>query len=282
MFQVKTVLPSSKFLFPNVDWIIGNHSDELTPWIPLITFKSSYKTNLFLLPCCTYDFNGKKYNRVQFSKSQYGDYLDYVQEICSKCCFETKIDKLRIPSTKKTCIVSFGRTYNETESNAMEKQITNVLNAHYKLNINETDLWIKNFQSRTQIEKVRNCTQLNKDLIKKLVWSVAEALLKDKNFLEKANTQTWNAGGRLTFPQLVQTLNMDDLKQLKNECGGLQTLLRNHRYIFEVAQGSVQLRVPSEFKNVQTYKEKPCWFFLNHPDGCLHTVENCAYQHQTI
>lgn len=272
-------MPSSKFLFPDADWIIGNHSDELTPWIPLIAYKSSYETNLFLLPCCTYDFNGKKYNRVQFSKSQYGDYLDYVQEICSKCRFETKIDKLRIPSTKKTCIVSVGRTYNKSESNLIEKQITNTLNTHYKLDINETELWVKNFQPRTQIEKVRNCTQLNKDLIKKLIWSVAETLLKEENYLKKQDNKTWNAGGKLGFPELIQALNIDDLKQLKNECGGLQTLLRNHRYIFEITQGLVQLRVPFEFKNVQTYKEKPCWFFSNHPNRCLHSSANCAYRH---
>lgn len=23
-------------LFPDVDWLIGNHSDELTPWIPVM------------------------------------------------------------------------------------------------------------------------------------------------------------------------------------------------------------------------------------------------------
>ena len=23
-------------MFPDVDWLIGNHSDELTPWIPVM------------------------------------------------------------------------------------------------------------------------------------------------------------------------------------------------------------------------------------------------------
>ncbi|GJQ75694.1 hypothetical protein Trydic_g17768 [Trypoxylus dichotomus] len=31
---VKTIIPSAASLFPDTDWIIGNHSDELTPWIP--------------------------------------------------------------------------------------------------------------------------------------------------------------------------------------------------------------------------------------------------------
>ena len=31
-----SIIPSDKTLFPGVDWLIGNHSDELTPWIPVI------------------------------------------------------------------------------------------------------------------------------------------------------------------------------------------------------------------------------------------------------
>uniref|UniRef100_A0A8D0MTL4 tRNA (uracil-O(2)-)-methyltransferase n=1 Tax=Sus scrofa TaxID=9823 RepID=A0A8D0MTL4_PIG len=30
------VTPNDQTLFPDVDWLIGNHSDELTPWIPVI------------------------------------------------------------------------------------------------------------------------------------------------------------------------------------------------------------------------------------------------------
>jgi hypothetical protein len=34
-YQVKNH-PSLAFRFPGVDWILGNHSDELTPWIPVM------------------------------------------------------------------------------------------------------------------------------------------------------------------------------------------------------------------------------------------------------
>jgi len=27
-------------LYPETDWLIGNHSDELTPWIPVIAARS--------------------------------------------------------------------------------------------------------------------------------------------------------------------------------------------------------------------------------------------------
>uniref|UniRef100_F7EDA7 tRNA (uracil-O(2)-)-methyltransferase n=1 Tax=Ornithorhynchus anatinus TaxID=9258 RepID=F7EDA7_ORNAN len=30
------IVPNDSSLFPDVDWLIGNHSDELTPWIPVI------------------------------------------------------------------------------------------------------------------------------------------------------------------------------------------------------------------------------------------------------
>lgn len=36
LFQEKAITPSESFLFPGTDWLIGNHSDELTPWIPVI------------------------------------------------------------------------------------------------------------------------------------------------------------------------------------------------------------------------------------------------------
>lgn len=30
------ITPSDSCLYPDYDWLIGNHSDELTPWIPVI------------------------------------------------------------------------------------------------------------------------------------------------------------------------------------------------------------------------------------------------------
>lgn len=36
LFQEKAITPGESCLFPGTDWLIGNHSDELTPWIPVI------------------------------------------------------------------------------------------------------------------------------------------------------------------------------------------------------------------------------------------------------
>ncbi len=32
-----SLTPSDATRFPEFDWLIGNHSDELTPWIPVIS-----------------------------------------------------------------------------------------------------------------------------------------------------------------------------------------------------------------------------------------------------
>jgi len=41
----RAVLPDDTF--PDVEWILGNHTDELTPWIPIIAARS--KANFWLL-----------------------------------------------------------------------------------------------------------------------------------------------------------------------------------------------------------------------------------------
>ena len=33
-------------LFEDCDWLIGNHSDELSPWLPIIASKTALKTSL--------------------------------------------------------------------------------------------------------------------------------------------------------------------------------------------------------------------------------------------
>ncbi|XP_005109715.1 probable tRNA (uracil-O(2)-)-methyltransferase [Aplysia californica] len=116
--QEKVITPSAEHLFPDYDWIIGNHSDELTPWIPVITARSSYNCCFFLLPCCHHDFIGK-YGTVEKGKSHYGSYLEYVKEIIYSCGFRPECDTLRIPSTKRICYLGRERSYSEQ----MEPQV---------------------------------------------------------------------------------------------------------------------------------------------------------------
>ncbi|KAI6215339.1 hypothetical protein M3Y94_00374100 [Aphelenchoides besseyi] len=39
---------------PETDFIIGNHSDELIPWIPILAVRR--RCSFFIIPCCFHDF----------------------------------------------------------------------------------------------------------------------------------------------------------------------------------------------------------------------------------
>lgn len=276
------MIPSSSSLFPEADWIIGNHSDELSPWIPVIALRSSHKTNFFVLPCCAYDFDGQKYKRLNTSKSQYSEYMDYIKEISVLCGFKVDVDRLRIPSTKRTCIIGGGRNYKPQDFEAVSDRVTEFVNRHVsdgKQSICKSSSWIKNFEPRSPIERVRNCTQLNRDLISKIIRKAVEQILETKKYIERPDGEKWNEGGSVSFSTFSKSVAKEDLVNLKKECGGLKTLLRNHRYIFDVAKDSFQLRKPYLLSETSKYKNKPCWFELNHPDKCLYTADICSYKH---
>ncbi|XP_066595919.1 probable tRNA (uracil-O(2)-)-methyltransferase [Prorops nasuta] len=290
--KVQTIVPSSTNLFPEIDWLIGNHSDELTPWIPVIAARSSYKCRFFLLPCCSYEFNGQKYQRMNASMSQYFDYINYMKDICEKCGFKTNIDRLRIPSTKRTCLIGWDRTYPEENFSEQNKIITELINARNNVegleDVNK-DSWCHNFIPRESKEKVRNCTRLDKELINEIIDTVSSHLLQKVRMIELDDTsgRTWNAGGHIELSEVVNILDPKLLKNLRKECGGIQTLLKNNGHIFHVAGGKVQFKVPGisqsgeKKKNIKKSirKKKPCWFFKKHPNGCPVTDEKCKFVH---
>lgn len=50
--EVCSLTPSDVTVFPEFDWLIGNHSDELTPWIPLMAARFDLTMNVgFHVPC---------------------------------------------------------------------------------------------------------------------------------------------------------------------------------------------------------------------------------------
>ncbi|PVU87698.1 hypothetical protein BB561_006216 [Smittium simulii] len=89
----------------DVDWIIGNHADELVPWIPIIAAKSGFK-NFVIIPCCYHGLTGDKMTiNVKKGESKYGGYVRYVASIIEKCGYQPERDFLRIPSTRNTVLV---------------------------------------------------------------------------------------------------------------------------------------------------------------------------------
>ncbi|XP_011163380.1 probable tRNA (uracil-O(2)-)-methyltransferase [Solenopsis invicta] len=292
--QVSTIVPSSDTVFPDVDWIIGNHSDELTPWIPVIAARSSYECRFFLLPCCAYEFDGSKYRRYNAAESQYSEYMSYVRSVCEGCGFFTLMDRLRIPSTKRICFIGWKRTYAREKTAALDADIQRIINARSQVESGKSeakdgDLWSASFKPRDSTERTRNCTKLDKELILEIVNVVAAHLLRVIRTipLERRPGETWNAGGQIDIGEVAKLIAPEKLRQLRNECGGLQTLLKNHSHIFCVAQGKVQFRIPGTIDKrkrrrkagAPLRKVKPCWFHKNHPDGCPVLENDCDFQH---
>ncbi|CAG9834193.1 unnamed protein product [Diabrotica balteata] len=266
--EVGTVTPDSSF--PDATWLIGNHSDELTPWLPVIALKHSRKTNVFVIPCCPYDFSGEKYVRKNTKVSVYADYLIYIQDIFQKCQFQVSVDKLRIPSTKKICLVGLNSCSTDEEVMKVLEDVQPFIESKMA----------SGFTARPNTEAVRNCTQLKRELTDRLISLIVNFLLKEEDLVLKKDGQLWNKG--LTYPiaDLTSIISSEDLKALKLQCGGLQTLMKNFRYIFEVHKGTVTLRLPTTYDiTKERYRTKPCWFQKNHPQGCFNTAEDCSYKH---
>ncbi|XP_017931928.1 probable tRNA (uracil-O(2)-)-methyltransferase [Manacus vitellinus] len=276
--EESTIMPGDSHLFPDTDWLIGNHSDELTPWIPVIAARSSYSCCYFVLPCCFFDFHGK-YSRRQSKKTQYREYLDFIAQVGFVCGFHVEEDCLRIPSTKRVSLIGKNRIYPPTESALIDKQITQFINnrrtctgitcdrrvgfnhkdhcdgvceeAGSELPADETETagttWMPGFQPREKVEQIRNCASLPREFVDEVVLNVANLLLnatpqKSYSNMQGGNMNSWNQGESLSLKEVAEHLNKETLKRLKSEYGGLQTLLKNNHQVFEVLNGRVHIR----------------------------------------
>jgi tRNASer (uridine44-2'-O)-methyltransferase len=180
---------------------------------------------VFLLPCCPFDFNGAKYQRISSNISQYNCFINYMISVCETLGFNTKSDKLRIPSTKRICIICDSRSYDSNSENDMKVKRKQFINSKIS---NFTD-----YKPREKVEAVRNCTRVPKDVLNKIVNVIANELLKDNE--------------KLMISDVANFLNNDMLSHLKSQCGGLQTLLRNHKHIFE---GIFQISIFFSYFNI--------------------------------
>lgn len=310
VLEEKAITPSESFLFPGADWLIGNHSDELTPWIPVIAARSSYSCRFFVLPCCFFDFYGK-YQRRQCKKSQYKEYIDFICEVSQVSGFSTEEDCLRIPSTKRVCLVGKSRNYSQCDEGEAEKRRARYIHSRQNapgVTVHRSDIgsdehrchdnascgipsrqWGAGFQPREKVETVRNCASLPRDLVEGVVLQVAHALLGMTAGEGGGPTGDWNRGGSLSVSEVVSLLEQETLQRLKNECGGLQTLLKNNHQVFRVEGGRVYIRDWRDMKPSRDVKRRPvapgalktrlCWFHTHHPQGCPLQVTHCAFAH---
>ncbi|XP_077598350.1 putative tRNA (uracil-O(2)-)-methyltransferase [Stigmatopora nigra] len=288
ILQEQAIVPGESSLFPETDWLIGNHSDELTPWIPVMAARSSYSCRYFVLPCCFFDFFGK-YRRRCSQKSQYEEYVGFVGEVSRVCGFRTREDCLRIPSTKRVCLLGRRRTYEACDEAQAEERRVQFIRSRQSPSVDDDTgkAWGSGFRPRERVEVVRNCMALSRDLVDGVVLRVAHALLAMPD--ERPSCpEGWKRGGSLRVGQVVALLGDNILQRLKKECGGLQTLLKNNHQVFQVEGGTVRIRdwrdeKPPGKRKAPTppgaLKTRTCWFHLHHPEGCPLVAEKCNYAH---
>uniref|UniRef100_A0A1I8N0F0 tRNA (uracil-O(2)-)-methyltransferase n=1 Tax=Musca domestica TaxID=7370 RepID=A0A1I8N0F0_MUSDO len=279
----ETIDPGTFHLPPEVDWIIGNHSDELSPWMPVLAAKSHYRMNYFLLPCCAFEFSGRKFQRRNSSMSTYNDFCCYVESISKVCGFETERDRLKIPSTKRIAFIGRRRRYSSTSHLSQIEEINHFVKREKQLFPNNDNIEIK---LRDKVETVRNCTQIDKTVIEGIVLKIFGLLLNETDASPRQDLTgaEWLAGRSLAMSEIASGLQKEDLKQIKSECGGLKTLLRNKHEIFELFKPDiVKIRKPQQLQKVcnkvQTVKKRPCFFYTNHPQGCPLPADACSFIH---
>ncbi|EDV22469.1 uncharacterized protein TRIADDRAFT_2664, partial [Trichoplax adhaerens] len=313
VLEVKAFVPSNESIFSETDWIIGNHCDELTPWIPVIAARSSYNCHYFVLPCCPYDFNGK-FSRRHAKESQYRAYLNYIYNIGKTCGFDVEEDRLRLPSTKRICHIGRKRTYEFSESATQNRMISEMfddkMNADQEKivikpaeNDAEHQQWSRNFKPREPIELTSNCKQLSRSFKDEFAFAVASRLLElpskrvlkpmtDDQENDDDSDRVWNKGGELTLDAVASLFEKPTMQQLKKECGGIKTLLKLFHQVFIVSGNKVKIRDWSsseisdhccyskcKSEKEKLYKTKLCWFYTHHPDGCPLNASTCSYAH---
>jgi tRNASer (uridine44-2'-O)-methyltransferase len=108
-------------------FIIGNHSDELTPWIPVLSTLHD-ACGYLSIPCCAWDFD-VKFERAGTHKypipseewvdalnlggegsksSSYSIYRIWLASLSLHCGWEVECETLRIPSTRNWAIIGAG------------------------------------------------------------------------------------------------------------------------------------------------------------------------------
>uniref|UniRef100_A0A1B0BL79 tRNA (uracil-O(2)-)-methyltransferase n=1 Tax=Glossina palpalis gambiensis TaxID=67801 RepID=A0A1B0BL79_9MUSC len=273
------VLESYKFDLPSdVNFLIGNHSDELSPWIPVWATSLHYNMDYFLLPCCAFEFSGAKYQRRNSSQSVYSDFCNYVEDVSKRCGFTTFKDRLKIPSTKRIAFCGIRRNYAVCEHLTKVAEIKEfVKNEQYAHPNSVAGCEVK---LRDYKERIKNCTQIDRTILDNLVLKIFFFLLNAQKQCYTINC-VWQGGGYLTLQELADNLEKSDLNNIKSECGGLKTLLRNKHEIFELLpENRVKIRKPEiRRRPEQTIKKRKCFFNDNHPQGCPLSDEDCTFIH---
>ncbi|KAK9462353.1 uncharacterized protein V1516DRAFT_670038 [Lipomyces oligophaga] len=102
-FEKDSILLQSQL--PQSCFLIGNHSDELTPWIPFLNHP------FVVIPCCSHAFTGAKYryppppSSLKLPSSTYSALVYHVELMAAGLGWKVEREMLRIPSTRNTALI---------------------------------------------------------------------------------------------------------------------------------------------------------------------------------
>ncbi|RCN48735.1 nicotinate phosphoribosyltransferase, (NAPRTase) family [Ancylostoma caninum] len=259
----------------DVDYLIGNHTDELTPWLPIMAARRNCE--FFVLPCCPFNFFGKYVARPGDTGSQYDSFLRFTREICTRLGFVVEEDRLSIPSTKRLCFVcsippdglvpNVEEVIEELTGSATKaflprpkvEQICTRLGfvvEEDRLSIPSTKRLCfvcsippdglmpnveevieeltgsatKAFLPRPKVEQIRNCLNIPPDTRWALTKRFFDKILQSSDELRDG----WRCGGAIDLVELASMLTEAEKQLMKQQCGGLQTFLRNQHQVFKI------------------------------------------------
>ncbi|MFH4973663.1 hypothetical protein AB6A40_000372 [Gnathostoma spinigerum] len=247
----------------DADFFIGNHSDEMTPWIPILAARNCCA--FFLLPCCPYDFFGKYTRKKEDTgSSTYLAYLSYIRRICIRLGFDVKEDRLKIPSTKRHCF------FCTIPASGLSSEISSVI---ADLLANKSQF----FMPRSKIISVQGYSKLSPTFRQSLTLKIFNFLLQTGD----PSGSAWPAGNEVDILDITALLSPDEKSRLKKSDGGVQTFLKNQHQVFKVMGGKVRIRRWSSESTSTSNKKKTqqCWFHLHHPNGCPLPADICSYIH---
>lgn len=130
--------------FPKNTFVIGNHSDELTCWIPLLGFP------FMVIPCCSHALNGSRaryHPRKVVPKGappvalMYGCLVDHVEDIAKQVGWIVEKEMLRIPSTRNAAIIGVNKllTHKNESTDDADTRVLDIVAAE-----GGADGWVEN------------------------------------------------------------------------------------------------------------------------------------------
>lgn len=157
----------------------------------------------------------------------------------------------------------------------LKEKIDQILTGSYEFKARDLDLENK--------KSSRNCTKnISFDLKVFIIRKILNKLLEVENYVSKYDGTEWNSGQVVSLNSIASLFDKETLTKLKQECGGIKTLIKNNHQLFETFNNDqVKIRIKqAELNEKKYFKTKQCLFELYHPNGCLLNHLDCFFIHK--